>query len=377
MNTKKRQSNLELLRILSIFIIVLSHCDDIFGLAELYSSSLGIYKVITDLLHIGGQIGVGCFLLISGYFMIEKTISAAKIMKIAGEVWFYTIGIWILWFFLCVLPGQVGIKELIKETIFSFFPLLFCHYWFATTYILLMIFSPFINKLLIAMSKQEYQLFLCCLIVVFVVLGGGIPFAFPELFEGRLIPVIIMYVIGGYIRRFGKLEKSRTTRRLTVILLSYTLLFISTYFLTYLGITFNNEEILEKRYFYKALNSPLVVIICVELFHCFLRLDIKSSEAINVLANSSMGVYLLHKNRILFRYLKLLFPFYKIQNPAQLFMCSLVTGVLIYGVCAGIDCVRRISVEKIWMNFVQKNIKIKKDSISCYFMKQLDKFYEW
>lgn len=88
-----RKSNLELLRIISMILIVMSHCDDIFGLYSLYRYTLGINKLITDWLHIGGQIGVGCFLLISGYFMVDQKITAKKIIKTAGVTWFYSIGI--------------------------------------------------------------------------------------------------------------------------------------------------------------------------------------------------------------------------------------------------------------------------------------------
>ena len=91
----KRKSNLELLRIISMILIVMSHCDEIFGLSNLYSQTLGIGKIINDWLNMGGQIGVGCFLLISGYFMIEQRVTLKKIMRIGGQVWFYTISIWL------------------------------------------------------------------------------------------------------------------------------------------------------------------------------------------------------------------------------------------------------------------------------------------
>lgn len=50
----KRKSNLELLRIISMILIVMSHCDEIFGLSNLYSQTLGIGKIINDWLNMGG-----------------------------------------------------------------------------------------------------------------------------------------------------------------------------------------------------------------------------------------------------------------------------------------------------------------------------------
>lgn len=145
MMENRRQSNLEMLRIVSMLLIVMAHCDEIFGLASLYSRSLGINKIITDWLHIGGQIGVGCFILISGYFMVEQRVSARKLLKLAGEVWFYTISIWLVWTLWTILQGQIDADEFITATKKALFPILSSHYWFVTAYIILMALSPFFN----------------------------------------------------------------------------------------------------------------------------------------------------------------------------------------------------------------------------------------
>lgn len=78
MEKTERNTNLEMLRIISMILIVMSHSDDWMGLAEFYSEIVCLNKFITDWLHVGGQIGVGCFLLISGYFMIDKQITSKK-----------------------------------------------------------------------------------------------------------------------------------------------------------------------------------------------------------------------------------------------------------------------------------------------------------
>ena len=60
MQNRVRQTNFEMLRIVGMLLIVMSHCDEFFGLADRYSTSLGIYKIITDWLHSGGQIDYSC-----------------------------------------------------------------------------------------------------------------------------------------------------------------------------------------------------------------------------------------------------------------------------------------------------------------------------
>ncbi|MGN0600653.1 MAG: acyltransferase [Oscillospiraceae bacterium] len=383
MEKKIRQSNFELLRIISMILIVMRHCDGFFGLDELYSTSLGVCKLISDWLRIGGQIGVGCFILVSGYFMVEQNISTKKMLKLAGEVWFYTISIWLIWVIWNVLNhNQPDMKVFLSQTAVAFFPILFSHYWFVTAYFILMVLSPFFNKLIFSLDEKKYRAFLFSLIIIFVLLGGGFPRIFSGMFEGRLIPVFILYFIAGYIRRFGDSKKRNSSRHFFVALIFYLLLFASVYFITYLGIKLDSETIIEKRYFYSVLNSPFIVIICVELFICFWRLDIKYSKTINTLASCTFGVYLLHMNRLLSSFFEDLFPIYKEQNPLLVFIYSLLSVLIIYLICSLIDYVRKNTVEKVWILFLDKKLDIiqnkiieKLRCIYSFFMKVLDKYY--
>ena len=381
--TKVRKSNLELLRIISMMFIVMSHCDDIFGLSNLYSISLGINKIITDWLHIGGQIGVGCFLLISGYFMIDQNISFKKILNLIGEVWSYTIGIWIIWIIKNVSMGDIIIKECFIETLYAFFPVLFSHYWFVTAYVILMILSPFLNKLIFSLAHRDYGIFLGTILVIFVVLDGsvpqidGVPKILSGMTGGRLIAVFIMYFIAGYIRRFGKIERNNISRHLGNAIVFYFALFATFYCFTYIGITRDNQEILNLRYFYRVLNSPLIVIICIELFKGFLEMDIKYNKWINEIAGCTFGVYLIHSNRLMSSWLSVIFPIYKETRPILILLYSVVSIIVIYAVSVLIDYVRKKTIGKVWEKLLDKyanTLKSKFAKIASYI---LNCFVKW
>lgn len=357
MQNRVRQTNFEMLRIVGMLLIVMSHCDEFFGLADRYSTSLGIYKIITDWLHSGGQIGVGCFLLISGYFMVEQKVTIRKILKLVGEVWFYTIGTYLIFGGgYRLLHNGMGKLWFVKQTVYAFSPILFSHYWFVTAYIILLIVSPFLNKLIFALDKKNYQKFLVTLIGLFVILAGGIPSALSGMIGGRLIPVFVIYIIAGYIRRFGDLKKANATRHFMVALVMYFLLLFSFYAITYLGIKLNSEMILNHRYFYRELNSPLVVIICVELFIGFGCLEVKYMKMLNSIAGCTFGVYLIHQNRIVQELMPGLFPIYKVHSPFLVFAYSIFAVMIIYVVCTLIDWIRKKTVEKLWIRFWEKHI---------------------
>lgn len=91
-----------------------------------------------------------------------------------------------------------------------------------------------------------------------------------------------MYFIAEYIKRFCKKNEGNWSRHLFVAVIVYLLLIGSTYFITYLGVILNNNSILSLRYFYRVLNSPFVIIICVELFICILCILIDYFRKISV-----------------------------------------------------------------------------------------------
>lgn len=371
----ERNTNIEILRIISMVLIVMSHSDDWMGLAGLYSETVCLNKFITDWLHLGGQIGVGCFLLISGYFMVDKQITLKKIMRILGEVWFYTVSIWLIFLAVSLLNGSGDWKTLLKEGILAFFPVLFSHYWFVTAYIILMILSPFFNKLISAFDKRTYQLFLLAIIIIFVVIDGGIPKVLSGMSEGRLIPVFIIYFIAGYIKKYVTGKKNNAQKHIAVAVFMYLLLYASFVVIGLVGDMLNSKAIIAYCYFWRPLNSPFVVVICVELFLGFLRLLPRENKRVNMIAKSTFGIYLLHGNNIISSYvLPMLFPIYKETNSLLLLIYSVGSVVTVFLVCCVIDIVRLKTVEKIWIRFLDQylcSIKkkteymLKKAYVSC------------
>lgn len=353
----QRESNFELLRIIGMFLILMSHCDEIFGLFDLYGATLGINKIITDWLHMGGQIGVGCFILITGYFMIDKTITPLKMLRIAGEVWFYSIGFWLLVVLIKVFTGKIESFPTLIQTIYAFFPITFCHYWFATAYIILMLFSPFLNKLIISMDKKCYQKLLFVIVMIYVVLKGGVPFAFYDMSEGRLPPMIVLYFIAGYIKRFRGERKNNARRHLSIALVFYFLLLASAYFITYVGLKLDSQLILGGRYFFRVLNSPLVVVICTELFIGFTELKIKYNKFINEVAGCTFGVYLIHMHRLINPLLFKLFPIYKETRSIRIFALSIASVILMYVVFTLVDFIRKRTVERAWLSFLESHLE--------------------
>ena len=96
----RRQSNLELYRIIVMLLIVAHHYVVNSGVIDLLladpSAPRSIYYL---LLGAWGKIGINCFVCITAWFMCKSRISAQKFLKLLVQVYFYRI----LFFVMCWL----------------------------------------------------------------------------------------------------------------------------------------------------------------------------------------------------------------------------------------------------------------------------------
>lgn len=96
-----------------------------------------------------GKLGVVIFILITAYFMIESKITLRKLLVLGGEVYFYSF-IFLVIVLAFLRPSNIS-PALIGQ---SLLPLSHNGYWFVTCYFVLMLFSPFLNKCIKALSQK-------------------------------------------------------------------------------------------------------------------------------------------------------------------------------------------------------------------------------
>lgn len=176
-----RNVNLELLRILCMLFIVIGHVSD----------RAGYDLPITLMPH-----HVNCFILISGYFLITAQFKFKRVLRTAIETIFYSFGITLILF----LIGKATGYELVKSVI-PFGPTVF-NYWFVTKYLALLLLSPFIQTVVLNITKQQYQLLL--LTMVFFSSTLFIFFPLGELFCNgfSLMWMITLFLTSGYLRLY-------------------------------------------------------------------------------------------------------------------------------------------------------------------------------
>lgn len=345
MKKKERNSSLELLRIISILLIILHH----FAIHRDYNNQTISNRLFLDLAIIGGKVGVTIFILITGYYMIENKWSLKKVIKIILETLFYTVGITITFY----LSGYL---TLTKEIIYiSLTPIIHSTYWFVTTYIILYLLTPFINKMLKQLTKKEYEKF----VIILIIIQSIIPMIFlVENTISNLGWFILIYSIGAYIKLYPNkyFENKSLNKKLTIIL--YFILYGIMILIDYLNYKYNISLKKIDSIYYTNINSIFILLISICLFLCFLKIEIKSNKIINILAKSTLGVYIIHDNPFMRRFLwKVIFTYQYNLETWKLIIFAIDSVFLVYITCIIIDQIRLNTIDKIENKIIEKFIK--------------------
>lgn len=339
-----RNTSIELLRIISMIMIMFHHFA-YHGNFEWNFNEVTLPHLWYDFILMGGKVGVEIFVLISGYFLIENTeklFQPKKLLKFWGQVVFYSIMTYLLSVMLRL--NAFEIKQLIKVCL----PITYPGWWFASTYFMLYLIHPFLNKLLHGLSKTEYQY----LILMMVLCWSIIPTATTQLFESNsLLWFVTLYGIAGYVNLYGGNQKLQSKHYFSlyfmVLIITYT---VSTTFL-FLG-TKKEEWSTHAIDFFEIERLP-ILLMAITLFMGFVTLKMNYHKWINMIASATFGVYLIHDSSYIRYYLWTnIFKINQYQDSTFLILYSILVVFILYVSCTMIDLIRKKLVEKPYMLFV-------------------------
>lgn len=154
---RKRNSNIEFLRIICMFAIVLHH-------AVLYSGvlteSFNANSMWNYLFGIGGKLGANCFFAISAYYLLDRKFSLRSALELHNKIWLYSILFFALNIIFKLRPF------VLRDVLETFLPVIYNSYWFCSTYFALLFLAPFLNIIIEHIDKQRHMLSLA-------IIGGG------------------------------------------------------------------------------------------------------------------------------------------------------------------------------------------------------------
>lgn len=281
---KLRDSNMELLRIVAMFCVMVLHAD--FAAlgqpnAELCVSAPGvtIFRYICEALSI---VSVNVFVLLSGWFGIRPTWKG--FLKFLFQVEFFSVGGWVIG---CALGWSTWQATDLLTALLLTHPL----YWFIPSYIGLFLLAPMLNAFI--EKATSHQLGLTVLGFMLYQTVYGCLWSAPEggqfQFGYSLISFVGLYLLAQYVRRYA-------TRLTALPAAAHWALYIGCSMLVcglgWIGARYTVDGMQTRALAY---SNPLVVAAALFMLLGFSRLSFRS-RVVNSIASTSFAVFLIHLN---------------------------------------------------------------------------------
>ncbi len=333
-SVKAREANMELLRIVAMLMVITLHCV---GRGLLLSNSVisNVNLLLIQFLDSFSLTANSLFILLTGYYYIGKKFNLRKILSLWGKTLFYCILIFTIYSILYLKTNFLN----------SFFPVFSGAYWFITSYIALYFIMPFLNIAINKFSQKQCKF----LIIFLVILMGVIRIIFnpADLFNSTFMHIIVIYIIGAYIKKYVKIEPNK----------QYFIKYVLVAIIFTVAITILNVlvHIIPKTldvwiiianilsYFRNFINIILVYM-AILLFMKFKTINIKSnklSKLILYISPSVFSIYIIHDNVHLRDMIWQKFSFINLANSWLMIPYIILAILIVFTVCLAIDLIRR------------------------------------
>ena len=325
----QRNSSIELLRIIAMFMI-LAHHSIIHNGYDVLKLPLGPERIFFQLVMAGGgKVGVVIFFSISAWFFLDKEQTIKSNLKrvwiMERELLFWSLIL--VTFYLVFDRADLGMKLMVK----SVMPLSMGLWWYATAYAIFLALLPFLAKGLKALGRK-YHLALASTVLVIWGLTSFIP-GMIGISDGFFGFIYLFILISAYKWHLRPLSIKQTWA-LTAVGVGFVLLYTAAS--TVLGLFDINKGI-----FITGDWKLPVVMIGFGMFLLFDRVTFHS-RIINRIAQSAFAVYLITdyaaSEKLLWTRLFNLQDLY--HSPLAILQ---ILGILlaIYAICTLLDFIRQ------------------------------------
>nr|MCR4925311.1 acyltransferase [Clostridiales bacterium] len=245
---------------------------------------------------------VNCYALISGYVGVNSKHKYSNIAILWLRVLFYSVIICII-FKIC-LPDTVNTKNLFA----SFFPVLTNQYWYFSAYFLLFLIIPILNSALNNLSKKQLQVILISVVFINSIF---MPFfqnvfldtAFKLNSGYSTIWLMFLYLIGGYIKKYGFLEKLKKIWLFLIYISACLLTLLSKYLMPIITKKLLGSSKYQDMWI--SYISITIVVSSIALLLLFERIDFKSSfskKIVTFFSPLAFSVYIIHMQPCFYDY---------------------------------------------------------------------------
>lgn len=331
-----------------MFLIVLHHFS-VHGVAVAGSfrtfRGSAITRMVAELLASMGKPAVMLFVFITGFYLINSKFKLNRIVALWWKV--FTYSVLILVFTILMLPVNVSIKDIF----ISFLPITYGAYWFITDYVILIIFVPFINMFILNSKKNVLRYFILTLWLVSSLLATLLIKSSLE--NNEILLFLLFYCIGAYIRLYVVEDPKLQVYAKYFTLIGIVLLFGGIIGLNMLAVIMNKATFSLVAMRLTFLDSTVALFLAIGVFLYVISWKTRNSKWINLIASSSLAVYIISDNNLLRELIWQDIVQARTNalsmSPIVLVGYALCTTSVIYIICTVIDLIKINTLDK-WID---------------------------
>lgn len=297
----KQNSSIELLKIIGIILVVISHVVQTLRnesadvsyqdyVVNLNLATTNIQYLILSMLRYSGPLGNAIFFVCSAWFLLDSNkTNKRKILQLLMDIW--VISIIILIFVYILRCGDIGFGMIIKQI----FPTVFGNNWYMTCYLLFYPIHPFLNMVINKVEKAT--LLKTTLIMLFLYVG--INYLQEGLFfTSGLILWIVIYFAIAYMKLYLVDLSNNNKLNIGIFIIGFVGNFGLVALTNVLGLYINSFS--DKLLRWSTNGSPFILLMAIGLLNIARNIHIES-KTINYVAKLSFLIYIIHQNMLLRR----------------------------------------------------------------------------
>lgn len=372
MENKIRQSNFELMRIISMIFIIIYHI-----LLHTNFKATGTLNYLLIVVKCLTYVHVDSFILITGYFQCKSKTKMSKVISLNNAMWFWKVFFLLLTLYF-VPKFSLKLDHVITgiEKIETLLPFDTNTYWFINCYLITYLISPILNKIINNSTKSEHKNIIIILTIIFSIFSV---FSYERIVNvdlGRsIITFILLYFIGAYLRLYpienSYLFKKYTDNMKKVIFFTMYLFFAFLCFSCYIiskNIEYGSLSTMISNVFENLYDNFISIFVILQTIFYFLFFKMLkfNSKFINKISKYTLGVYLVHENIYLRENIYNWVHFSKyVSLGSKLILLIIVVAIAIYIISLILEIIRccifkliyNLKISKKWRKFYRNYIK--------------------
>lgn len=263
--------------------------------------------------------------MITGYFHSANDFDKKRLKSFSKvkQVWLKTWGYSVLMLAISII---LKINASMYTYVRAALPVIMNEYWFITCYIILMLFSPYIDIALGTLTKKQFaQLLLLFMCLMFVQLVSS------EIVN-RLIFAVFAYSLGYYIKEYSKQFINGNKKVIMLVFVGAVLLdVLSIYVSRKIGISFSHSAHFTQYVLPIIIGGGILMFVSTEV-------NTFENRVINLYAASVLPIYLITESVVFRDYMwSKLFNVGQYQNSPFFYLIAVGITFIICFACATVD----------------------------------------